>query len=320
MKKSLAITTIATILVIVVALTTATFAWFSTSGDTKAEANFKAQASSANFALYKFESATGGGAYSLTSNSVIDFSEASATSPSASSFGIWTAENAKAYAPVELIGIDTPTVISGNDWGGLPKARFYNAASENGTKLTDVVEVKYDGTGSVGTPNVARIKLENFKDSVQKLKIQVVVDPNGTGEGTAYDLRMAEATRFLIVAKPVGGANGGKTVVFGTHYAYGGVTGEPGSLNGTVDSVTYTNTADTGYTTEGNNIADMHAPAKLGNTATAKAEYSSSAGNFTLASGDELELYIYVWMDGPTAGTQLSNGTVLFTVNFAIEE
>lgn len=55
MKKSLVITTIATVLVIVVALTTATFAWFSTSDTTTASGNFTVSTGGGDFRIYTWE-------------------------------------------------------------------------------------------------------------------------------------------------------------------------------------------------------------------------------------------------------------------------
>ncbi len=52
MKKSLVISTIATVLVVVVALTTATFAWFTTSGVAETSSNFVVAQSGGNVDLY----------------------------------------------------------------------------------------------------------------------------------------------------------------------------------------------------------------------------------------------------------------------------
>ncbi len=326
MKKSLVITTIATVLVIVVALTTATFAWFSSSSSTQATDTFTAQASSSLFALYKYESSTTGGSYSVTSNSSILFNEAAGSTSPSSTFGIWTSSDMKSFAPSELIDVsDLDVVPNDTAWGGLPGAAFFTANSENNKNLKDIKEVSYEGsaftTTSTGTPNVARLKLENFKDAEQKLQIKVTINPNGEEDGTQYDLRFAEAIRFLIIATPMSGANAGKTVVFGTHYDYGLNSETVGAFptEATVSSYKNTSGVDQGYTGSDTLTVDLFNPVELNNTASGSCVYTTSKGDFVLAAGDELDMYIYVWLDGPLAGSSLSKGTATFTIDFGVE-
>ena len=102
MKKSLVITTIATILVIVVALTTATFAWFSSGDESNVTSSFTAQADNAAFSFSKWE----GTDYAVTSSTTIDFTDAEGLYGS-NPYAYWSTNGMKAVAPIKEINLDS---------------------------------------------------------------------------------------------------------------------------------------------------------------------------------------------------------------------
>ena len=79
MKKSLVISTIATVPVVVVALTTATFAWFTTSQESKVSGDFQISSAGGAFRLFPFDvtdATAGTGTFSLNAVSDFDLGEA----------------------------------------------------------------------------------------------------------------------------------------------------------------------------------------------------------------------------------------------------
>ena len=347
MKKSLVITTIATVLVIVVALTTATFAWFSSSQTTNLTSTFQAQASNAVFNMYKYESGPTGN-YAFTPNTSIDFTDIS--NGSLGQYGYWTTSNMAAMAPQVLI--TEGAVNSGNgNLKGLPNAAFYTASSDDGSNLTDIRVLSMNDTGSATAPNVARFKLENGTTSTKAVKITVTVNP--TNPDTTVDVQATAALRFLMIAVPTDKADttSNKGFVFGTQYEYGLLGGDAGTTHfNFTDAKNNTDEGDStpdgipdaGDTNSNSDydLADTAAynsyssgyqvqltaagkPSQQGLkyalNATLGEEDDKTAANYTgakLGTKDSFEVYLYVWYDGPSSGGQMSMGSVEFTINF----
>ena len=346
MKKSLVITTIATVLVIVVALTTATFAWFSSSQTTNLTSTFQAQASNAVFNMYKYESGPTGN-YAFTPNTSIDFTDIS--NGSIGQYGYWTTSNMAAMAPQVLI--TEGAVNSGNgNLKGLPNAAFYTASSDDGSNLTDIKVLSMNDTGSATAPNVARFKLENGTTSTKAVKITVTVNP--TNRDTTVDIQATAALRFLMIAVPTDKTDttSNKGFVFGTQYEYGLLGGDAGTTpfdftdakNNSTQAATPDGIPDAGDTNSNSDydLADTAAynsyssgyqvqltaagkPSQQGLkyalNATLGEEDDKTAANYTgakLGTKDSFEVYLYVWYDGPSSGGQMSMGSVEFTINF----
>lgn len=344
MKKSLVITTIATVLVIVVALTTATFAWFSSSQTTNLTSTFQAQASNAVFNMYKYESGPTGN-YAFTPNTSIDFTDIS--NGSIGQYGYWTTSNMAAMAPQVLITEGAVNSSNGN-LKGLPNAAFYTASSDDGSNLTDIRVLSMTETGATA-PNVARFKLENGTTSTKAVKITVTVNP--TNPDTTVDIQATAALRFLMIAVPTDQADttSNKGFVFGTQYDYGllnedtpflftdvknntsaddatpdGIP-DAGDTNSNSDynlanAAAYSSYSDSGYQVQ---LTAAGSPSQLGLTyelnETLGAEADKTAANYTgakLGTKDSFEIYLYVWYDGPSSGGQMSMGSVAFTINF----
>ena len=343
MKKSLVITTIATVLVIVVALTTATFAWFSSSQTTNLTSTFQAQASNAVFNMYKYESGPTGN-YAFTPNTSIDFTDIS--NGSIGQYGYWTTSNMAAMAPQVLITEGAVNSSNGN-LKGLPNAAFYTASSDDGSNLTDIRVLSMNDTGSATAPNVARFKLENGTTSTKAVKITVTVNP--TNPDTTVDIQATAALRFLMIAVPTDKADTtrNKGFVFGTQYEYGLLSGvtpfvftdvknntspdvstpdgipDAGDTNSNSDYNLANTDAYSSYSGYQVQLTAAGAPSQQGLkyelNATLGEEDDKTAANYTgakLGTKDSFEIYLYVWYDGPSSGGQMSMGSVAFTINF----
>lgn len=326
MKKSLVITTIATVLVIVVALTTATFAWFSSAGQTQATSSFTAQTNNAAFTLVPWSSGNGNGTFDTGNGSaIIDLTSASTIDNNAGRFGLWTTTDMKPYMPTSVINAASPKEVTGNNWGGIPGADFFTAASTGNDKVvSQVTAVKYanDSASTIGFPNVAKLQLFNHKAVEQQVQIEVSITSS-----EARGALLANALRFLIIGVPNDTSNSA-SFVFGTQYEYsisGSTNGGTGSLYTPTDTptdltdVSYPGTAtNTDYGTIG--LADLHNIKEQNQPTETIYTMSDTEGKVKLAASKAYTLYIYVWMNGSTATESLGGGQVNFEINFTAPE
>ena len=165
MKKSLVITTIATILVIVVALTTATFAWFSSGDESNVTSSFTAQADNAAFSFSKWE----GTDYAVTSSTTIDFTDAEGlygTNP----YAYWSTNGMKAVAPINEINLSTVDTFAGSEVAG----------------------------GTVNTGNTLKVKITKKFEDTQASKILRLVEDAQENKPKAQKL----ITKFAAIYTP----------------------------------------------------------------------------------------------------------------------
>ena len=174
MKKSLVITTIATVLVIVVALTTATFAWFSAGTTSAVSSSFSAQADNAAFSFRRW---IGNDAYDVNSTTTIDFTDVSyGNETNHTNYAIWSSTGMVAVAPITEITTGTPATMTSANSNmkvlGLPGANFYSAqangsnANVSAVTYLDPTALKVPASADVAIayPNVARFMLVNGKN------------------------------------------------------------------------------------------------------------------------------------------------------------
>ncbi len=338
MKKSLVITTIATILVIVVALTTATFAWFSSGDESNVTSSFTAQADNAAFSFSKWE----GTDYAVTSSTTIDFTDAEGlygTNP----YAYWSTNGMKAVAPINEINLTTvDTFASGEVAGGmagtgLPGEAFYSAqavagnTSVNAIKYLDPKSLVYASGTALEYPNIARFSMTNIKDYTQAVQATVTITP--TDPQSSNDVRAASALRFVIIAQPLSGDPTG--FVLASQYNYGIKNGGTDVFTdgGTVPSnQTATNATYTAVSTaDEDGVKRIIAAKSL--VGQSSAEYtllaaglpaeSTEAATYTkakMAPGASYAIYMYVWLDGTTVGSSASTGSFTFTLSFTGQE
>lgn len=338
MKKSLVITTIATILVIVVALTTATFAWFSSGDESNVTSSFTAQADNAAFSFSKWE----GTDYAVTSSTTIDFTDAEGlygTNP----YAYWSTNGMKAVAPINEINLDTvDTFVGGEVAGGmagtgLPGEAFYSAqavagnTSVNAIKYLDPKNLVYSSGTALEYPNIARFSMTNIKDYTQAVQATVTITP--TDPQSSNDVRAASALRFVIIAQPLSGDPTG--FVLASQYNYGIKNGGTDIFTdgGTVpSSQTATNATYTAVSTaDEDGVKRIIAAKSLVGQSSAEytllaaglpAESTEAAtyGKAMMASGASYAIYMYVWLDGTTVGSSASTGSFTFTLSFTGQE
>lgn len=337
MKKSLVITTIATVLVIVVALTTATFAWFSAGTTSAVSSTFSAQADNAAFSFRRW---IGNDAYDVNSTTTIDFTDISyGTTTNNTNYAIWSSTGMVAVAPITEIATGSPVTMTQANANmkvlGLPGANFYsaqaNGSNSNVSAITyldpTALTVPASSDVALAYPNVARFMLVNGKNYAQAVQVTVTVTP-GSNQNNA-DVYATQGLRFLMIAKPTAtGSDGAVGFVLGTQYNYGMKdSGSTDVFTGTVPS----NTTQSGVTYNTVSAANddgtnrILAPATLdgGNNIsykllandpveTAKDGYVKAM----LPARASYEIYLYVWLDGTTVGASASNGQFSFNISF----
>lgn len=327
MKKSLVITTIATVLVIVVALTTATFAWFSASSKNEVTSDFTAQTSNAVFTFYPWSSGNNQYDYANGSSS-LDLTQFTTLDTEKGHGGFITRENMKPYVPFETINPSTPVEMTGN-WAGLPGEEFYTAQDTNG-QLTDAYKTPTNSAAAdvdtqidnAGFANVARFELVNGKNVAKNVDISVTI----TGRGNSPDVAVAEEMRVILIGVPSADNAGAKPFIVGTEYVSGG---DPTVWDDTFTEGIYVNNTTTSYTQEGSaykeytGYVNLITPASMnrnpGGTLTYSFPYKIAASTFSgisIAAGASYDIYLYIWLDGSEITDGGAGGAVDLKINF----
>ena len=336
MKKSLVITTIATVLVIVVALTTATFAWFSAGTTSAVTSSFSAQADNAAFSFRRW---IGNDAYDVNSTTKIDFTDVSyGNGTNNTNYAIWSSTGMVAVAPITEIATGTPVIMedANDDMKvlGLPGANFYSAQS-NGSNANVSAITYLDPTAltvpastdiALAYPNVARFMLVNGKNYAQAVQVTVTVTP-GSNQNNA-DVYATQGLRFLMIAKPTAtGSDGAIGFVLGTQYSYGMKKGGTNVFSGTVPSDTSQSgvTYDTVSASSEDGTNMILAPETLDGGSSISYKLLATDPVTTTKDGyakamlparASYEVYLYVWLDGTTVGASASNGQFSFNISF----
>lgn len=323
MKKSLVITTIATVLVIVVALTTATFAWFSASSKNEVTSDFTAQTSNAVFTFYPWSSGNNQYDYANGSSS-LDLTQFTTLDTEKGHGGFITRENMKPYVPFETINADTPVVMTGN-WAGLPGEEFYTAQDTNG-QLTDAYKTPTNSAAAdvatqianAGFANVARFELVNGKNVAKNVDISVTI----TGKGNSPDVAVAEEMRVILIGVPSADNTGAKKFIVGTEYKSGG---DPADWSDSFTEGSYVSNTTTSYSTftQGGGYANLITPNSMNRdpngTLTYSFPYKIAASTFSgisIAAGESYDIYLYIWLDGSEITDGGAGGAVDLKINF----
>ena len=144
MKKSLVISTIATVLVVVVALTTATFAWFSTNSISETTSEFQVASTDNAITIQRWLPADSGvsGAYENPLTATWTIGDGSAPNyeylltgtASVKGEGATASSAYSLLAPTAKLGM---TYNTGSTKYGLPGVYFFSA-TQNGSEITDL--------------------------------------------------------------------------------------------------------------------------------------------------------------------------------------
>lgn len=307
MKKSLVISTIATVLVVVVALTTATFAWFTASSVSQATAEFTVSTAGGSIQITPWDKTQNGYAaapYSGGTAMPLGGYDQSYEFSLAASNGATddTSTNAlNGYKPLvpkeELTTAVTDASVTGEQ--GLPGINFINA-QQNGSQINVI--------NTDARPVVARFRLDTIKDTVNA-QIRVTLAVPDSAPTTSY----TAANNFKFVLFGISAAPGAnaQSFTFGTNYSY--VTGPAdaeisagGKITPTYHPVAFTETLT------GNAIEDA---AEFG-TINSGNRTQTVTLDFKMTAGVAVDCYLYVWLDGQNATNTSSAGEVNFTLNF----
>lgn len=307
MKKSLVISTIATVLVVVVALTTATFAWFTASSVSQATAEFTVSTAGGSIQITPWDKTqnsyaaapySGGTAMPLGGyDQSYEFSLAA--SNGATNDASTNALNG--YKPLvpkeELTTKVTDASVTGEQ--GLPGINFINA-EQQGSKINVI--------NTDARPVVARFRLDTIKNTVNA-QIRVTLAVPADAPTTSYTA--ANNFKFVLFGVSAAPGENAQSFTFGTNYSY--VTKQDDAEISAAESVTpkYHEVKFT-ETLTGDAIEDV---AEFG-TINSGNRTRTVTLDFKMTAGVAVDCYLYVWLDGQYATNTSSDGKVNFTLNF----
>ena len=321
MKKSLVISTIATVLVVVVALTTATFAWFSASQGATVGSSFTLASAGGGVSVYMWNATTG-------SNGAYELNPASGTNDTPTPLGTYV--GTYDWASGEAGGAFTAGegTNATTDYNPLmPRAQIggiYDAAatvdtisttqvSTRGLPNIPFVSAQQSGTGIsvqsiTARPVVARFQLvAGFAQTDATITVRISIDEGST----SLDQTAARNVRFVLIGQQANRESIGAThpdFIIGTNYNY---------INGaTVGSVT------------GPDYQSVTIPANTENTRSATVDPStitaqspsSTTLNFSMVDSVPLECVLYMWIDGQNVTSLAARGQFDFAVEISGEE
>ena len=302
MKKSLVISTIATVLVVVVALTTATFAWFSTGTDTTAGSDFTVSTGGGDFRIFPYELSDGGagaaGAFAGSPVYTLDLVDGIST----------TTYNAGLLGATMTGDTFNPTMPTTElthyvNQAGLPAINFAQA-----TTATSGVTM----TSNAAKPIVVRFILDTSLETVN-MKITATVKQVGDA-ATRSSVEAAQNIRFVLFGYSDADDTTTQSFVFATPYK----TFANAAASGNVASPDYQpadlSAYDLGRTQVVKKVDATFESASLTNIVSGVTQES---GEIAMMQGTDVYCTLYVWFDGETMDEGASDGSINFTLEFA---
>lgn len=289
MKKSMLLSTIAMIVVVVVALSTATFAWFSSFQNVSATADLTITAADAGIEIRE---------------------------NTGSAWGSWTnavtmeANSLTAVAPtVDLVA---PSYTSDTAVNAIPDAdtvAFYDAQ-----QTTTQVTVKTN-------PSVAGAyiykEMQVRSTSTDQKTISLAVTVDGTKGGTVSDpseeTKLALAKTKIVVASLKGKSGTAEWV--GTTFNYGLLNASAYAANSNADKLTVSGSvaiAEAGGRETA--LSGLSTLAVTGNKITT----SDTWANLTNVADDYITIRAWVWIDGHTADNSVKGGDFSVELKFSV--
>ena len=313
MKKSLVISTIATVLVVVVALTTATFAWFTTSGVAETSSKFIVAQSGGNVDLYTWNKTLPTPSFNAapiatreemalglyTGTYEWDASHASGA------YDPGTSTNAQTdYRPLMPVQVIDSTVTGNSETGnvGLPDIDFIAAEAKTGGKI-DVTNVGVK-------PVVARFQLQTGNASTTATMTLSLEIPN---PATPNDLKAAENVRIVILGTSANPSATAQSFQFGTDYNY--ITNAPATDD--ADDKTFTTPIyeTKEFITTGSEAAKTATEIiqKMSFAAISTDDLSvDQTISFQMTGGVPVDCVMYLWLEGDSTDIGSSRGEFTF--------
>ena len=308
MKKSLVISTIATVLVVVVALTTATFAWFTASSLTTASTNFTVdQAGGAvdiytwNKELEDYNAAPISAAQEFALGQYTQSYEWSATYANGA-YGSGESAAQSAYRPLmPTKELDTTVEADQANELGLPNIDFIAAEAKTGGKI--------NVTNHAVKPVVARFKLET---SYVKTNANITITITIPQEATNFDINAGKNVRFVLFGVSQTPSADAQNFTFATNYNY--ITNAPSSdgqeITPGYDTVEFTQTESDAAATATSITQVMST-----NSFSSETKSATSTLNFVMSGGVTVECYLYLWLEGNTTVNTSSQGQFTFQIS-----
>ena len=321
MKKSLVISTIATVLVVVVALTTATFAWFSASQGATVGSSFTLSSAGGGVSVYMWNANTGAtGAY--------DLNPASGTNDTPTPLGnyLGTYDWATGEAGMAFTAGDGTNATT--DYNPLmPRAQIggiYDAAATVDTISTNQVSTKglpnipfvyaqQSGTGIsvqsiTARPVVARFQLvAGFAQTDATITVRISIDEGST----SLDQTAARNVKFVLIGQQANRDTIDAThpdFIIGTDYNY-----INGATEGSVASPDYQSVTIPANTEKTRSVTVNPS------TITAQSP-STTTLEFSMVDTVPLECVLYMWIDGQNVTSLAARGQFDFAVEISGDE
>ena len=322
MKKSLVISTIATVLVVVVALTTATFAWFSASQGATVGSSFTLASAGGGVSVYMWNATTGStGAYELNPASgtndtptplgtylgTYDWASGEAGGAFTAGDGTNATTDYNPLMPRAQIGgiydaaanVDGATSTAQVSTTGLPNIPFVSAQQSGAGISVQSITAR---------PVVARFQLvAGFAQTDATITVRISIDEGST----SLDQTAARNVRFVLIGQQANRdsvAAAHPDFIIGTNYNYiNGAT--VGSVTGPdYQSVTIpANTENTRSVTVNPSTITVQSP-------------SSTTLEFSMVDSVPLECVLYMWIDGQNVTSAAARGQFDFAVEISGEE
>lgn len=325
MKKSLVITTIATVLVIVVALTTATFAWFSTNAITQTTSEFTVSSTSAAITISRWKPSTGtaNGAYEgpLTSAWILGSGAAPDYEYAYTNGGAVKGDGATPSTAYSLLAptaeISATAYETGNvDKDGLPSTLFATATSDGG-------KVTIGGTTLHPVAVRFRLSASQYKATKVVASIRISVPDSGA---TSQDYEAANAARVVLM-----GVNGDASVkhqdfTIATNYNY--ITSTSSYATALKEFTAAGDTAvNSGTEVVGEGeltinetetaIVGVLNPELITQAQSSPSQSAASTIAFKAEAGVFYDCVLYIWIDGVVADDNAALGRFTVAVNFS---
>ena len=333
MKKSLVISTIATVLVVVVALTTATFAWFSSAATTQVTSSFTVAPTNNAVTITAWQPGAGNtpGSYVMPQGVWTI-----ATGESEYEFDYTNSVNAEAVADATpqtsyllmapTAALDGTTYIpntgSDNDYDGLPGINYLTASGADGEAAIDNANVR---------PVAVRFALTASQYATTDVKVKVTIgvpqDATGTAHTAASNARVylqgirngaaadANNQNFLIATDyswvAPDNANTETPVSFTATASSGAVATNTGAGH---DDITLTTAYDQNQT----DLTGSLNPRQINNVA--NIDRVATEISFRVQRGTQYDCVLYIWVDGTTANDAAASGQFEVLVNFSGSE
>ena len=313
MKKSLVISTIATVLVVVVALTTATFAWFTTSGVAETSSKFIVAQSGGNVDLYTWNKTLPTPA----------FNAAPIATREEMALGLYTGtyewdaahasgafdpgQNTNAqtdYRPLMPVKVIDSTVTDNTETNnvGLPDIDFIAAEAKTGGKI-DVTNVGVK-------PVVARFQLQTGNASTTATLTLSLEIPNPP---TPNDLNAVKNVRIVILGTSANPSATAQSFQFGTDYHY--ITNAPATADADDDAfITPIYETKNFITTDSGVVAtatEIIQKMSFASISTDRLSVDQTI-SFQMTGGVPVDCVMYLWLEGDSTDTGSSRGEFTF--------